>query len=341
MVRMLDLLMARAREEWPRWFPGEDDPDLSPMLLAGGPAHRDRISVLLFPEGAGSPRVIMKIGFTPREGEFLASEFGAMDDVWPRLPASLQAAVPRALDLYRTNGTTSMAAGVLTGNRLLVPGLTGDVAPRARAIMDSFFRRSFEFARALAAATTSPTASDSSSLAAVPDEFARRFLADEPEFEGRVRGFSQAVAGRPIVWHPAWQHQDVAVGNVLDDHGHLRFVDWEHAGDDCAPWFDIAFAPIVTSHLARRVDRIPSVREAALGVLGSETVIGGVLRERMEEVWDYPLPLSWAVTLTAMEGAMRRLDDGREGSPEWVELVRLILCDADFRARTGWMAPEW
>jgi hypothetical protein len=338
---MLDLLMARASEEWARWFPGEHDPGFSPMMLAGGPAHRDRISILLFPEGAASPRVIMKIGFTSREGEFLASEFAAMDQVWPRLPVSLQDSVPRALDLYRTDGTTAMAAGVLTGNRLLVPGLTGDIPPKAREIMDSFFRRSFGFARALADATTSPMPSDSAALAKLPNEFAERFLGDDPEFASRVLDFGRAISGTPIVWYPAWQHQDVAVGNVLDDDGILRFVDWEHAGGDCVPWFDIAFAPVVTSHLARRVDRIPSVGDAALGVLGTETAIGGVLRERMEEVWDYPLPLSWAVTLTAMEGAMRRLDDGREGSPEWVELVRLILCDQVFRARVSWMAPEW
>ena len=65
---MLDLLMAHARDEWPQWFPGEATPDLSPMLLAGGPAHRDRISVLIFPDGAGSPRVILKIGFTHAKG---------------------------------------------------------------------------------------------------------------------------------------------------------------------------------------------------------------------------------------------------------------------------------
>ena len=338
---MLDLLMARASQEWPRWFADEDDTRLLPMMLAGGPAHRDRISVLLFPEGEPKPRVIMKIGFTPREGEFLASEFGAMDQVWPQLPESLQDSVPRALDLYRTDGTTAMAAGVLTGNRLLVPGLTGDVPPKAREIMDSFFRRSFEFARALAESTTSPTPSDSATLAAGAEEFARRFLAQDPEFESRVLDFGRAISSAAITWYPAWQHQDVAVGNVLDDHGRLRFVDWEHAGPDCVPWFDIAFAPVVTSHLARRVDRIASVEEAARGVLGPETAIGRVLRERMEEVWDYPLPLSWGVTLTAMEGAMRRLDDGREGSPEWVELVRLIMCDDDFRRQVAWMAPEW
>ena len=338
---MLDLLMARAVDEWPRWFPGETTPGLSPMLLSGGPAHRDRISVLIFPDDARAPRVIMKIGFTPREGEFLTSEFEAMDQLWPQLPADLQTSMPRALDLYQNEGSTAMAAGVVTGNRLLVPGLTGDVPPKAREIMDSFFRRSFLFARALAEATRSPSPRDSGPLAGIAEEFADSFLADEPDFQGRVRDFGAAIEATEIEWHPAWQHQDVAVGNVLEDGENLRFVDWEHAGGDCVPWFDIAFAPVVTSHLARRVDRIPSVETAALGVLGGETAIGSVLRERMEKIWDYPLPLSWGVTLTAMEGAMRRLDDGREGSPEWVELVRLMMCDETFRSKVEWLVPEW
>ena len=121
-------------------------------MLSGGPAHRDRISVLIFPDGAGSPRVILKIGFTPREGEFLTSEFGAMDQLWPQLP-DVVAKFDAQFHLHRHGGVTALAAGVVKGNRLLVPGLTGDVPPRARDIMDSFFRRSFRFARALADAT--------------------------------------------------------------------------------------------------------------------------------------------------------------------------------------------
>ena len=103
---MLDLLMARAGDEWPQWFPGEATPDLSPMLLAGGPAHRDRISVLIFPDGAGSPRVILKIGFTPREGEFLTSEFEAMDQLWPQLPDELQSSMPQSPRPASTTGAS-------------------------------------------------------------------------------------------------------------------------------------------------------------------------------------------------------------------------------------------
>lgn len=338
---MLDVLMARAEAQWVEWLSGGGTPELTPMLLAGGPAHRDRVSVLLFPAGAGRPQVIMKIGFTRREGEFLTSEFEAMDQLRPMLPEQLKGSIPRALDLYQVGEVTALAAGVVTGDRVLVSGLTGNVPPRARAIMDSFFRRSFAFSHALAGATSSPTLSDSARLADVTREFAARFLADDPDFEARVRGFGDAIASTTIEWHPAWQHQDVAVENVLDDRGQLRFVDWEHGSGGCMPWFDVAFAPVVTSDLARRVDRIASVEAAAVGVLGPGTAIGGVLRERMEEVWDYPLPLPWGVTLTAMEGAMRRRDDGGEGSPVRVELVRLMLCDDEFRRQIDWLVPKW
>jgi hypothetical protein len=61
----------------------------------------------------------------------------------------------------------------------------------------------------------------------------------------------------------------------------------------------------------------------------------------MEEVWDYPLPLSWGVILTAMIAAMRRIDDGRAESPEWIDLVRMLLCDDEVRRQVAWLAPQW
>ena len=264
-----------------------------------------------------------------------------MDQLWPQLPDELQSSMPRALDLHRHGGVTALAAGVVTGNRLLVPGLTGDVPPRARDIMDSFFRRSFRFARALADATSSPSPMDSGPLADIAGQFARRFLADQPDFRSRVQDFAGAIDATKIEWHPAWQHQDVAVGNVLDNRGRLMLLDWEHAGPSCVPWFDIAYTPVVTSHLAWRVDRLPSIKTAALAVLDPGTSIGSVLRQRMEEIWDHQIPMSWSVTLAAMEGALRRLDDGREGSPEYAELVGVMLCDEEFHERVGWLTPRW
>ena len=68
---MLDGLLAHATQEWTSWFPEETTPALEPMLLAGGPAHRDRVSVLVFGGRQRVPRVILKVGFSPREGAFL------------------------------------------------------------------------------------------------------------------------------------------------------------------------------------------------------------------------------------------------------------------------------
>ena len=311
------------------------------MLLAGGPAHRDRVSILFFPPEGKSPRVIMKVGFTPREGEFLTSEFEAMHRVRPLLPESLQTSMPRALDLSRNGDVTVIAVEVVDGKRLLVPRLTGEVSAAAVRVMDSFFARSFAFSREMALATRSETPSDHIALVEVTERFVQRFATGDPDVEDRAKAFGRALAGSGAEWHSAWQHQDVAVGNVLDNRGRLMLLDWEHAGPGCVPWFDIAYTPVVTSHLAWRVDRLPSIKTAALAVLDPGTSIGSVLRQRMEEIWDHQIPMSWSVTLAAMEGALRRLDDGREGSPEYAELVGVMLCDEEFHERVGWLTPRW
>ena len=337
---MLDLLLARAEQQWTDWFHHRPDGRLEPLLLAGGPAHRGRVSVLLF-AGGRSPQAIMKIGFTRREGEFLEAEFEAMSKLRPLLPPRLASSMPRALDLYQKGQVTAVAAEVLEGERLLVPSLTGEVSTKARRIMDSYLRRSFAFARDLAEATAQPPSRNAETLAGVVERFVAMFLEGEPATARRVDSFGTAVAESGIEWLPAWQHQDVAVGNVLEHRGQLRFVDWEHASPGCQPWFDVAYAPIVTSHLAQRVDALPSVREAALAALGATTPIGSLLRMRMEEVWDYPLPLGWGVALTAMIAAMRRVDEGRAGSAEWADLVKMMVCDEDFRSELDWLVPRW
>lgn len=338
---MLDLLLAEASARWPTWFPGESSGELVPMLLAGGPAHRDRVSVMHFVRGERRPRVIMKIGFSPVEGNFLVSEFEAMDQLRPLLPEHLRDRMPRALDLIRDGGATVLASEAIEGRRLLVSRLTGEVPRRARRIMDDFYARSFEFSRHVADATQDASRRGPEALVEITENFAATFAEVGPGLAARSRTLGRMIIDESIQWNPAWQHQDVAVGNVLDDGDRLRFVDWEHASADCPPWFDVAFAPVITSHLAMRMDQIPSVKNAALSVLDPGTAIGSILERRMKESWDYPISLSWAVALAAMVGAMRRVDEKREGSTEWAELVWLLLCDDDFRSRVGWLSPQW
>ncbi len=152
---MIGEVLDYAADRWPGWFPDESAPDLDPLLLAGGPAHRDRVSVLLFPAGARVPRVILKIGFTAAESAFLNGEFEALSELRPRLPSHLKSSMPRVLGVIRPGDATAVAAQVLEGQRLLIPGLTGNVSRAGRRIMDSFFARSFAWSRQLAEATRS------------------------------------------------------------------------------------------------------------------------------------------------------------------------------------------
>jgi hypothetical protein len=191
---VLDTLLARARHEWDRWFPDESVPVFESMLLAGGPAHRDRVSVLLFPAGRRAPQVIMKVGFTPREGAFLAAEFEAMDQLRPLLPSSLSGSMPRALDLLRSGGVTAVSAQVVEGRRLLVPSLTGEVSTAALRLMDSYFRRSLAFSRDLARVSSSSASLDVSSLVAVTERFILMFFADEPEVGRTIRSLPSRAA---------------------------------------------------------------------------------------------------------------------------------------------------
>ncbi|HWB89789.1 MAG TPA: hypothetical protein VG872_11370 [Acidimicrobiia bacterium] len=335
---MLDYLVERAASRWSQWFPGENSGHPTPLLLAGGPAHGDRVSVLLFGSGR-SPRAIMKIGFNPREAKFLEAEYGAMDGLRPQLPAALRTAMPRALDLISLPSVTAMAAEVLPGKRLVIPPLTGSVSRTAVRVMDSVFRRSFRFCRQLAEATVADEKSDSSPLVGIVERFGDRFASSNAGLADAIEHFRGLLSDAEMAWSPAWQHQDVAVGNLLEDGGRLLFLDWEHAAPGCVPWFDVAYTPVATAHLALRVDHLPSIRDAAFGVLGSGTPIGMTLRGRMEEIWDYPLPISWAVTLAGMEGALRRLDDERVQEPEYAELVELLLTDAARSEELAWLDP--
>lgn len=338
---MLEPLLARVRDQWPGWFDVRSAPSLDPLLLAGGPAHRDRVSIVVFAGRERRPRVIMKVGFSVREGAFLESEYRAMSTLRPQLPSALAGAMPRALDLYRSGRVTALSAEVLPGRRLLVPSLVGDVSRAARRMMDSLFRESFTFSRELARVTSSGTRRGADDLVEVIERFGRMFCSGDPSADGAVRSFAGSVGQADIDWRPAWQHQDIAVGNVLEQRGRLVFVDWEHGSDGCQPWFDVAYTPMVTAHLAKRVDSLPTIETAASAVLGSDTPIGSILQARMEEVWDYPLPLPWAVCLTTMIGAMRRLEDDRTVSPEWADFVKAMLTDEGFRTRLSWLAPQW
>lgn len=337
---MIGSLDTFVREGWDGWF-GERAPrHLAHALLAPGPWQGARAFVFMRAEGETAPRVFLKVAFDPGEGRHLLREFGALSRVRPSVDARLRQGIPEALDLWMNGSTTVMAQRVLTGRRLLVPHLLGRGSPAARRLVARYLRGVFSWSGELGRATTQGVELDGSALAETVELFLAATGGDGAA--ARLRSFGRALERSGLRWRPGWQHRDVSVGNVLVHRGRPRLLDWEHAGEDAEPWFDVAYAPGAMSILARhQAGGRESIQDAALRALGPRAWPGSLLRREMRRAWTHPLPLQWAVVVTMMKTALRRLDGGQEGSPPLADLAVALFADDELRRSLAWLAPEW
>lgn len=131
--------------------------------------------------------------------------------------------------------------------------------------------------------------------------------------------------------------------NVLVHRGRLRFADWGDASADGEPWSDIAYAPGALAHLMQWQSK-QALQTASIRALRTTGWVGRIVRDEMELVWRHPLPLSWAVTLNAMERALRSRrffnDVPLPGLP-MAEFAAALLSDRQVRGELGWLAPDW
>lgn len=326
---------------WPAWFRSAPPVGLEQVILTGGPAHRPRAIVFVLRSGDRSPSVVIKVAFTPGEATFLSDEFRALSKVRAAAPPPLREGIPEPLGLHRAEEPIAMeATRAVAGRRLLVPDLGGRGGPMAARVLRSFLRGTFAWSRRLAEATQQAPERDEHELAEQVDRFLSVYR-DGGSARRDIHSFGRAVARTRIRWRPGWQHRDVSAGNALVHRGAVRFVDWEHAEAASEPWYDVAYSPCATALLAQRQRALPSVRRAALSVLAADSWAGSLVRREMERAWSHPLPLAWAVALTAMSTALRRERSGRVGWPDWAEFATAVLTDGEFRRRVGWLAPEW
>lgn len=337
---MIDRLERHARDGWHTWF-GRPAPDLEMVLGSGGPAHPARAAVFVFPTSSSRPRLVMKIAFSELEGGFIQHEFTALSTIRPLLPPDLLPTMPQALDLIVESDFTVLSVTALDGRRLLVPYLAAPANPLSRRLMGQFFRRSFEWSSRLAEATRHPEDRDERALGAVIERFKGRAAAPSRKAGDRLDSFRRAIEQSRIRWHPVWQHGDLAVGNVLLRQRTLQCLDWEHAIPQGEPWFDAAQAPAATSRLARRQSIARSAREAALSVLAPGHWVGDRLQEELRHVWHHPLPLGWAVAVTAMATALRQQEDRRMGADDWADFAAALVVDDEVRSAIPWLVPHW
>lgn len=333
---MIPTLVARASEAWPRWFNGESAPHLVATVVGGGPAHGRRALVFLFPRRASRPRVVLKVASSAFEARCLRSEFEALTRLWTVVPTDLQRSIPEPLGKWTEGSASVIAMRALPGKRLLVPDLTAPRTLWGARLLRRFLGRAFSWTVGLARYTAEPAPSDEGLLAEIVDRFAHAY----PGRAERLASFRRAVGATSIRWSPCWQHRDITVGNVLDDRGNLRLVDWEHASGRSEPWFDLAYAPGAIALLACSQGSA-SVVDAARHVLGSDHWVGATLREEMSGAWRQPVPLHIAVALTAMSTALRRQAEGRLGWVDWAELAVALVGQDDLRRRLDWLAPAW
>lgn len=333
---MIDLILDWARNAWAEWF-GIGPVGLTTAVLAGGPAHRNRFALFVFDHRDRSPRAFIKTALDATERGFVEGEAAAVRSLENLELPGLAAVAPKLLGNLAIGDAYAAAYRTMAGKRLVVPEMIGRVGIVGRRSMARFWEMTSDFGIRLAASTYGANDYDERALGERVEMFLSWF-----KVEGRIRreldGFRQALERETIRWHPSWQHGDLAVGNVLLRHGDLQLVDWEAAGNDYEPWFDLTTAPAATVILAcRQTGRPPAI--VALPVLSDKgwtgTAMSGVLRKR----WTHPFPIGWAVTLTTMHMALRRAAENRAMPSDYVGLVSLLAADSAIRSAASWAVP--
>ncbi|CAN5793194.1 hypothetical protein BH20GEM1_BH20GEM1_00890 [soil metagenome] len=312
----LDRIIGRCQEQV------EPKEKLVPAVMVGGPGHRGRAIMFLFFESSFAPDFVVKVAFSPEESRFLGHEYSALQNVRPILSHTSATRVPEPVTLFRVEESTALMCKALIGQRLLIPQLTSTRGAMGRRVLREYFKQAFRFSIDLANAGSNP-ASSASSLPQIVARFRHRF-GDQGEAGKELAAFEHAVANARIPSTPTWQHCDMMMSNVLTNRQELRILDWEHSRANSQSWFDVAYAPVALALMAswQTGAAFPMVM---MQVLNRESWPGRIISEEMERVWEFPLPLSWGVLLTAMETALRQENEGRLASSEWSGFVHTIL----------------
>lgn len=331
----MDEFVSLATRHWTEWFESSPCRPLVRVVLAGGPAHRDRALLALFGAGDARPSVVVKVGLSAAEASFVEREFDALTKANEAVAPAFSTTFPRPLMLHRSGGYTASFTTAIAGRRLVTPAFRGPSAMATPAVVRAFVRRATAWSDELAAQTVT-TSRDAADIAALVDTFRARF-GPQLSHERELDAFGRRVSIERIVWNDGWQHGDLTMPNVLVAHGRLRVLDWEHAGPDRQPWLDAGTLPGMLAFLAKRQGVGSTLVETAKVVLSTKGRIGAVIESELRRAWHHPIPIGWAVTLAAMHKAL--LAARNIERPAWADLAIALVQDRSLRSQLGWMAP--
>lgn len=335
---MIARIIELARARWETWLDEPAPGVIAHTCIKGGGAHPSRGMVMLFGHGASRPRVILKIALSDREAGFLKREFDNLSGLHVAAQPVLAEGIPKPLGWEHLSNAHIMAIGAVRGRRILHPHLPSGSSIIAKRTLDAFFRGTFEWSRELTRVPVEAGAGSGTTLANVVHRFARNFLGDFGQLD-RVLSFADHLdRDQEVSWVRGWQHGATDITNALTWRGDVRFVDWEHASSEADPWFDVAYAPLATGRMGVRQLPERPARDVCSEVLDSDGWVGKRLRSAMEDAWSFPIPLSTAVVLSAMEAALRR---ERPTRPWAADLAIWLLTDDSLRNELRWLAPTW
>lgn len=333
----MTLLLDRSFESWSEWTGSNAGRLEVATMVRGGPKSR-RVVALVGSPSDDDPMVVIKGSPLSETNGSLTAEYRALERVLAAVSPGLAETIPRPLELFEIDGWQFLATSCRAGRPIEPPKGDRTVNRRDRRVWKTYVTSVFEWTSALAAETRQDASNAVADMATMVDTFAE--LVPDDATGQQIRVVADSLRSSTKQWQPAWQHGDVAAGNVLTDRGTLRMVDWERASESSPAWRDLAYLPIVSVMLAHHQTGRTDVVDS-LTLLDTRNWVGGMIKEQASALWPGPLSTGWGVFLTTVDTALTVAGrgDGRE-SP-WVRAATLMATDKTIRSQIPWICPQW
>jgi hypothetical protein len=300
---MIDDVLDHCRAGWTTWFPDEQTPRLSAVLLTRARGE-NRAILMIMPDGQPVPRLTAKLVWSNDAQAVVdheAATLRAIPEYFPGLPAM----VPRQLATRSLTPGAALITTAVPGRRWRLgrhrwrqsPGVDG-LLSRCGAVMDATSCGSMTNPEEHPLSALAPVVAWASGMAtSLPQNRRLELLASALESSGH--GFRKR-----------WQHGDLATGNVLvGRQSSIGIIDWELASNDLPGWFDTCYVACVVAHeVGPRAD-----------------LVRWIVEEVVTPRWREPFPLSWGLALVSLIAGQRAWALHRCSHGAWLGVADAML----------------
>lgn len=329
--------LARVRRwmesEWSKWTTGRAVG--AELTLVG--RKPDRLTFLFFEAGSAEPSVAVKTARQESDRERLLRELDVLTRLHNLEGRRERACAPAPYGSRSFGGLFAIATQAWGGRRLTPPHPECPNALQQRTL-----RQYVDVVDTLSRELASLSTGEASDQVDRTAETARRFAAVCPaEVVPVACSFAEAVARSGLSLPLVWQHGDPSPGNIIVERERPALVDWEDAGPDYPPWWDLALVPFILTHGRAAHMKRPLDGEVVRLTLTEEGRTGRTLALELSARWPSAIPLGWGITLATMDVALRLVRSGRAGATHGMAMASALLTDERCRADASWATPSW